>query len=422
MRQLFDTPPAAVHQHSLRQRSPLPTNLTSPLSFLTHPRLRLRIRVGKPTLSHPPSLFNFLSSIDGVLVRSSDPLPRAQQALSYLQTHHIPFILLTNGGGKHESERVAELSSKLSVPLSTSLFVQSHTPFADMDHYKNKTVMVVGGDEDKCRRVAEKYGFKTVVTPGDIYAANPSVWPFSAALLPHYQKFARPLPKPIDPTSPSTSLKIDAVFVFNDPRDWGLDVQIIKDVLLSKEGILGTLSEKNGDEKLPNKGYQQDAQPPLYFSNPDLLWAAKYHLPRLGQGGFREALEGVWKAVTGGAQLRKTVMGKPHRPTYEFAERRLIEHRGEMLREMGWTGETGETGHLKRVYMVGDNPESDILGGNSYESGVGTEWVSVLVETGVYQRGSEPAHKPRKIVGDVWGAVEWAVGENEKWMDMQEER
>jgi ribonucleotide monophosphatase NagD (HAD superfamily) len=51
------------------------------------------------------------------------------------------------------------LSRKLQVPLDTSMFVQSHTPFADMDQYKGKTVMVVGGDEDKCRHVAEAYGY-----------------------------------------------------------------------------------------------------------------------------------------------------------------------------------------------------------------------------------------------------------------------
>jgi ribonucleotide monophosphatase NagD (HAD superfamily) len=53
---------------------------------------------------------------------------------------------------------VAELSSKLGVTIDTSMFVQSHTPFADMDHYKDKTVMVVGGEGDKCRAVAEAYG------------------------------------------------------------------------------------------------------------------------------------------------------------------------------------------------------------------------------------------------------------------------
>ena len=82
------------------------------------------------------------------------------------------------------------------------------------------------------------------MTPGDILMAYPDVWPFSQQLLPYYKGFTRPLPAPINPASPSTSLRIDAIFVYNDPRDWGLDSQIIKDVLLSKEGILGTLSSK----------------------------------------------------------------------------------------------------------------------------------------------------------------------------------
>jgi hypothetical protein len=37
------------------------------------------------------------------------------------------------------------------------MFVQSHTPFADLEQYKDKTILVLGGDEDKCRFVAEKY-------------------------------------------------------------------------------------------------------------------------------------------------------------------------------------------------------------------------------------------------------------------------
>ncbi|KAH7079238.1 HAD-like domain-containing protein [Paraphoma chrysanthemicola] len=343
----------------------------------------------------------------------SDPLPRAHKALSFLQSQRIPFILLTNGGGKHESDRVADLSGKLGVDIDTSMFVQSHTPFADMNQYKDKTVMVVGGEGDKCRAVAQAYGFKSVVTPADILAAYPEVWPFSQHLLSYYGAFARPLPAPIDPSSPSSSLRIDAIFVYNDPRDWGLDAQIIKDVLLSSNGILGTLSSKNGNSALPNNGYQQDNQPPLYFSNPDLLWAAKYHLPRLGQGGFREAFEGIWAAITGGAakdvKLEKIVMGKPYQPTYEFAEKRVLARRQHLLGQDG-----GSIQPLKRVYMVGDNPESDIAGGNNYESPHGIDWASILVQTGVFVEGTTPTHQPRQIVGDVWDAVSWATAQ-EKW-------
>jgi len=82
--------------------------------------------------------------------------------LSLLKDQGIPFILLTNGGGKHETERVAELSEKLQVPLDASVIVQSHSPFAELvngtdeeNSLHDKCVMVVGGEGDGCRRVAE---------------------------------------------------------------------------------------------------------------------------------------------------------------------------------------------------------------------------------------------------------------------------
>lgn len=190
-----------------------------------------------------------------------------------------------------------------------------------------------------------------MVTPGDIITAHPEVWPFSHVFADYYKKFAKPLPKPIDASDPSKSLKIDAVFVYNDPRDWALDTTIILDLLLSSNGVLGTLSSKNNNPNLPNRGYQQDGQPPLYFSNPDLFWAAKYHLPRLGQGGFREALEGVWAAVTGGehkgVQLHKTIIGKPYQSTYEFAEKKLLDRYHSQT--------SGEPPRCLKTYMVGDN-------------------------------------------------------------------
>lgn len=144
-----------------------------------------------------------------------------------------------------------------------------------------------------CTDRGPRYGFKNVVTPGDILIAYPQILPFNQIFSDYYQASTRPLPRPIDPSNPKKSLKIDAILVFNDPRDWALDSQVILDLLLSKEGVLGTYSEKNGDARLPNNGWQQDGQPGLFFSNPDLFWATSYHMPRLGQGGFQASLEGV---------------------------------------------------------------------------------------------------------------------------------
>ena len=192
--------------------------------------------------------------------------------------------------------------------------------------------------------------------------------------------------------------------VFSDPRDWALDTQLVLDLLLSIGGHLGTISTKNGDPNLPNRGYQQDGQPELYFSNPDLFWAASYHLPRLGQGGFQAALEGVFNAVTGGpqngVQLHKKLFGKPTQGTFQFAEKRLRQHRTVLQR--------GDAGQLRSVYMVGDNPESDIRGANDYRSPTGSQWHSILVRSGVY-RGGKPAYEPKVIVQDVWDAVRYGL-------------
>ncbi|KAI7387403.1 HAD-superfamily hydrolase [Hortaea werneckii] len=354
--------------------------------------------------------FAFAFDIDGVLLRSSTPLPNAAATLKSLQAANIPFILLTNGGGKSETERVNNLSQQLGVDLDVGMFVQSHTPFGDMSKdYKGKTVMIVGGDYDKCARVAkDDYGFDSVVTPADIVTAHPEIWPFAKVFRDYYSQFAKPLPLPINPSNLASSLKIDAIFVYNDPRDWGLDAAIIIDLLLSQQGYLGTLSRKNGDTSLPNRGYQTDGQPPLFYSNPDLWWAASYHLPRLGQGGFREAFLGLWNAVTDSADLDCRVFGKPYQPTYEFAENRLRMHRKQLF------GQVGLNDPLRKVYMVGDNPESDIAGANGYSSPQGSEWKSLLVRTGVYQEGTEPAHKPTAIVDGVQEAVQWAIEDARK--------
>ncbi|KAG4436669.1 hypothetical protein IFR05_007848 [Cadophora sp. M221] len=371
--------------------------------------------------------FAFAFDIDGVLLRSSKPLPGASEALLYLQKNNIPFILLTNGGGKLESERTLELGEKLGVQLSVDNFVQSHTPFKSMVNnktgqfekdLKDKVVLVTGGDGDKCRRVAESYGFKHVVTPGDILMACPQIWPFSKIFSQSYKDSCRPLPQPIDPSNPSNSLKISAVFVFNDPRDWALDTQIIMDLLMSKEGVLGTVSEKNGNTSLPNLGYQQDGQPKIYFSNPDLLWAAAYHMPRLGQGGFQAALAGVFNEVTR-AHLERTVIGKPYAATYLYAEDVLSDYRKKLL---GISAIGGK--RLSRVFMVGDNPASDIKGANDFKSSKEIPWKSILVKTGVFQEGTEPQYKPQVIVDNVLEAVKWALKE-EGWkgtVDTADER
>lgn len=135
---------------------------------------------------------------------------------------------------------------------------------------------------------------------------------------------------------------ISAIFVFHDPRNWALDIQIIIDVIQSR-GVI--------DRPRP-----LDGAPPveLIFCNPDLLWRSEFPRPRLGQGAFREAFQAVFKvrlfflrthlpsflflffflfssavhgidfiqAVTG-APYPHVQYGKPTKHTYDFAEMML---------------------------------------------------------------------------------------------------
>lgn len=100
--------------------------------------------------------------------------------------------------------------------------------------------------------------------------------------------------------------------------------------------------------------------------------------------------------------------GKPTQGTFEFAENRLVRHR-EFLHERSDGGGSGDkTSDLRNVYMVGDNPESDIRGANDYKGPTGSRWHSILVRSGVYS-GGEPAYEPDVVVRDVWDAVRYGL-------------
>lgn len=451
---------------------------------------------------------NGFISIDGVLLHSSKPLPGAAESLRYLQQHRIPFILLTNGGGKPEAERVAELSSKLGVNLDTSNFVQSHTPFqilADeppparkppkpetpgsalpfphipsrqsilasnhltallkrdfqLKTLRDSTVLVLGSDASKARHIAHGYGFKSVVTPGDILKACPQIFPFHHLHEFYDKQEILPLPKPIySPENPQVRLedclKITAILVFNDPRDWAVDIQLITDLMFSDRGYLGTSISKSEDpQSSPQKQVQQDGRPLLIFSNGDLLWSTGYHLSRFGQGAFRAALMAALLAVEErrGAPLgsqrglrwkfKTSHFGKPNIPTYMYAERVLLQYHWALWQQQqlspGDAESEGALGHgrqpqppphIENIFMVGDNPESDISGANTRmkstakvrekEPTSNPRWTSCLVKTGVWNEKDTPLEhlrgswKPDIVRDDVRDTVNWAL-EQQGW-------
>lgn len=368
-----------------------------------------------PTFPRPREETAFAFDIDGVLIRSKVPLPGATEALSMLQQYKIPFIFLTNGGGLTEAAHTILIGQRLGLQFSEKQFVQSHTPFRSLvPRLQDSTILVLGGVGQKNCDVARAYGFKHVLSSSDIFRIEQDIFPFSELTELNHLANGRNLDS--IPRTAECQLKIDAIFIFSSPRDWGLDLQLVLDLLLSQNGVLGTKSTKNGDPSFPNRGYQQDGQPGLYFCNPDLTWATKYAQPRMAQGAFGSAIEGIWNSITGGAELlNRYICGKPTATTYEYAERVLLDYHLAQHAETS-NGSSSPAPKIKSVYMIGDNPASDIAGANAFESPTGTKWNSILVESGVYEAGTQPAHRPTAFAKGVKEAVKLAL-RREGWQD-----
>ncbi|KAL4818018.1 HAD-like domain-containing protein [Aspergillus spinulosporus] len=326
--------------------------------------------------------FALAFDIDGVLIRGGKPIPAAIEAMKYINGDNpygvkVPYIFVTNGGGKTEEERCLDLSRQLELEVAPGQFICGHTPMKEMAQ-KYDTVLVVGGEGEKCRIVAEGYGFKNVVTPGDFIKTHHDTTPFRKLTEEEYNNS-----KVLD----LETLRIDAIFVFADSRDWAGDQQIILDCLMTKNG------------NMLERSSTFDEGPPVFFSHNDVVWSTSHQHSRIGMGALRASLEALYKAVTG-KELTTVAFGKPQLGTYEFATRLLRQWRKEFH---------GIDKPPKTVYFVGDTPESDIRGTNKFNEISDTDWFSILVKTGVYQEGTIPRYPPKKTCGTVLDAVKFAI-------------
>ncbi|RLV89937.1 Uncharacterized protein JA1_004912 [Spathaspora sp. JA1] len=400
--------------------------------------------------------YAFCFDIDGVILRGPNTIPQAVDAIKLLNGENkynikVPYVFVTNGGGKPEKQRADDLSARLNTVITEDQIIQGHTPMKDLvgDY---ETVLVVGGVGNTCRRVAESYGFKNVYTPLDIMKWNPAVSPYHD-LTPEEIACC----KDVD----FSKIAIEAILVFADSRNWAVDQQIILELLLSKNGVMGTQSETFHDG------------PQIYFAHSDFIWATNYKLSRYGMGALQVSIAALYRESTG-EELKVNRFGKPQKGTFKFANKVLTHWRQGVLDEhlkklsindpnasqadilineegeeiinqsklesyhysdsesdetddeitkvVGKTPPNPQTDKItlelppaSTVYFVGDTPESDIRFANSHDS----SWHSILVKTGVYQEGTIPKYKPKYTCADVLEAVKYAI-EREHAKELEE--
>lgn len=113
-------------------------------------------------------------------------------------------------------------------------------------------------------------------------------------------------------------------------------------------------------------------------------------VPRLTQGAFRLCLDTMFTKMTG-RQLVYTCTGKPSAGIFAMAQQLIQAQMPENLSQ------------VDTIYMIGDNPRSDIRGANA----MGTPWVSVLVRTGNFRGAVNDDTDPAQLVlSDAAAAVD----------------
>ena len=311
--------------------------------------------------------------IDGVLYRSGIVFPRTVEAMKLLESSKIPFVFVTNGGGVTEYEKSVELTKKIGISVRPEQVVLAHTPFCKISQHKDQRILVIG--HEGCLDVARSYGFSKVASIRDIHEENPTIHPLRTPLR--------------LPSSSERGEPIAAVLIFHDCVDWGLEMQIIFDIVV---GRLHKADEDVSDIEILKQ------KVPIYTSNADIVYASSHPFSRFTQGAFVEAFKSLYELTTG-EKLVVDTCGKPFKVQYDFATE-LLEKENEALKQDVMT----------QFYGVGDNPKSDIRGANN----AGDQWTSVLVRTGVFTGPGNDAVDPADIVvGDILDAVHFIIADKQ---------
>lgn len=334
--------------------------------------------------------------IDGVLVRGNTVIQGARNAIQLLQNNRIPHVFVSNGGGVLEAKKAADLGNKLNLDIRPSQIILSHTPLSDarlVNKFRDSRVLIVGS-YPSCVNIAHHYGYLNAVTIEDICRKYPLINPLNkgnATLMNGSNE--GPLPS------------VDAIMVFHDPVHWGLEMQILSDLLVHSNRSSIDESFITGD------GSRRKQLIPLFTTNSDLAYTTEYPIPRFTQGAFVEAFKHLYRTFHQ-EEVELCHYGKPYKVQYAYAEKVLLNEA--MLLQRTTTDTAHDIEALSSLsdrytyFGIGDNPLSDIKGAND----AGPHWQSILVRTGMFSDAeltNDAANPADAVCDDIGAAVEYIL-------------
>jgi HAD superfamily hydrolase (TIGR01456 family) len=163
--------------------------------------------------------------------------------------------------------------------------------------------------------------------------------------------------------------------MLTDVIRWEVNVQLMSDILISKNGIPGSI-----------RGANEKQHVEFHLASEDLLYQDSFKIPRIASGSFFFSLNHLFN-MKYKRSIDYILYGKPSRKIFEFAKKQIEENNKNI--------------DITNFYMIGDNPPVDIKGAN--DSG----FVSILVRTGVFNGDPNDMINPAKyVVDDVGKAID----------------
>jgi HAD superfamily hydrolase (TIGR01456 family) len=325
-----------------------------------------------------------VTDIDGVLIREKNAIPGSADGIRFLKTplneidadrfsgmsECLPFVCLTNSGLGTEKEKAETVSKKLALKdhekIDSEEMIVNFTPLRKViQEYKDKLVMLVG--EKNLDGLADNLNLKRYITDEEFCTLFPVLVPFREQ--PLQENVEEDMRKKIalrlgivDQKEFEEPFQIHAIFILSDPIKWDQRIQIICDLLSTSDGKIA--------KKMPARGPENHI--PVYCGADDLTFAGTFSLPRIGFGCFNKMLKETYKLVYK-RDLELLMCGKPSKVTFDYTEN-YVKQQTKM--------------EISNFYMIGDNPKTDIRGGNA------AGWITILVKTGIFHQTEEFSNDP----------------------------
>lgn len=286
--------------------------------------------------AHKPR-FGICFDVDGVLARGTIPFPAAIRAFKKLvddkNEMRVPVTYVTNALNRN-IDKANQIGGWMGTQVSPTQMIQAQGPLELFKDFHDKFCLMIG--QGKVLDIARELGFKKMCTLEEIRDSYPLL-----DMVDHdnRKRIAR------EGYQEKEFPRVEAIILMGEPKRWESSLQVLVD-LLKTDGKPLSSPEAIPEEHLP-----------IIACNMDLQFMDRACMPRYGHGAYLLCLEALYKKCTGKDLKYTALIGKPSELTMRFAEHCVTRE----AKKLGFDEP------IKRMYLIGDTPEVDIVGTNLYQ-------------------------------------------------------